>query len=705
MAARENFCNLTQKQAEDRFACITYGSIYYEMNFNLAKGDIYSGDVDIKFKTNDVELGANVFLEFVGKSFKITSLNGQVPELVEDSHNYLRKEGIITLPEKYLLRNAENHISLHIETPYYLDGKGLHSMKDIDGAQYLWSTCEPHWFSRVAPVFDQPDLKAYWSLKCTTSNDWIVVTNETIKNKKDDKENSTIEWTFNQTRLLPCYLYFISTGPYAMVECEESKLYKKIPMSIYCRKSLEQYANAQKSDVFEFVSDTIRRYEEFFEFDYLFSKADTIFCPEYSTGAMENPGAVTYHENYLFRKLKPSREEISARGCTITHELAHMWFGDTVTMKWWNDLWLNESFADFINRVIMSDQFGNLSFEITDAWIHHNGRKDWGYKEDQAISTHPIACVVTDVAMSEGIFDGISYAKGAATLRQLYEIVGRATFKEVTKRYFHKYAWNNATLQDFLNVFKQVLNEKFGFTEGKEDWESVGKHNDIDQFNKDWIETAGMNQLKLSWDPKDFTDKKGKVVVNQTYCMEEYQLLRYHKMCLGFVGDNGQILFHKEVIVKNQEETLIEFDVPTTENIAAIIPNYKDWTFAKIILDSVSLKWMFSNISKVEGELTRCVLWRSLFDMMRDCREISAPELAYLMMENYVQEKSITIRDKLMSYLLGTIATYTPESMTGDLKKAGFMLILDLIEKATDEATKKNLHTKIASFLTNDKDS
>lgn len=295
-------------------------------------------------------------------------------------------------------------------------------------------------------------------------------------------------------------------------------------MSIYCRKSLEEYLVAQQDNIFEFVSDTIRRYEEFFEYPYKFSKADTIFCPEYSTGAMENPGAVTYHENYLFRKLEPSREQYSARGCTITHELAHMWFGDTVTMKWWNDLWLNESFADFINHVIMADQYGNMSFEISDPWMHMNTRKDWGYREDQAISTHPIACVVDNVAESEAIFDGISYSKGASTMRQLYELVGRPVFKEACKRYFHKYAWNNATLHDFLNVFKQVLNEKFGFEEGKEDWDSVGRHYDINQFNKDWIETAGMNQLKVKWNSGDFANGKGKVSINQTYCMEQYQL-------------------------------------------------------------------------------------------------------------------------------------------------------------------------------------
>ena len=196
---REGFCNLSKKQADDRFKCITYGSIHYEMDFNLAKGDMYSGNIDIKFKTNDVEFGECVFLEFVGKFFKITSLNGEMPELVDDSHNYMRKEGIITLPEKYLKRNAENHVTIQIETPYYTDGKGLHSMRDVDGAQYLWSTCEPHWFSRIAPVFDQPDLKAYWTLKCTTPADWTAISNETIKSMEDDEANSTIKWHFNPT--------------------------------------------------------------------------------------------------------------------------------------------------------------------------------------------------------------------------------------------------------------------------------------------------------------------------------------------------------------------------------------------------------------------------------------------------------------------------------------------------------------------------
>lgn len=182
----------------------------------------------------------------------------------------------------------------------------------------------------------------------------------------------------------------------------------------------------------------------------------------------------------------------------------------------------------------------------------------------------------------EAIFDGISYSKGAATLRQLYALVGRENFKKSMGIYFNKFAWKNATLKDLLAVFHGVSRENYGFTEGNEDWDSVGRHNDILQFNKDWIETAGMNELRVEWDPKDFTDGKGKVLVKQTYCMEQHPTLRYHKMCIGFVNAEGKILFHKEVIVKNQAETSIEFETPTSEAISAVVPNYKDWTFAKI---------------------------------------------------------------------------------------------------------------------------
>lgn len=168
----------------------------------------------------------------------------------------------------------------------------------------MWSTAEPHWFSKIVPCFDQPDIKAYWTFNCTTPSDWVTVTNEILLNKTVNESDSTISWSFAPTRLLSCYLYVIIAGPYAEVKCEDSKLYKDLPMSIYCRQSHKEYAKAQEVSIFEWVSDTIRRYEEFFSFDYGFSKADTIFCPEYSTGAMENPGAVTYHENYLFQKVK-----------------------------------------------------------------------------------------------------------------------------------------------------------------------------------------------------------------------------------------------------------------------------------------------------------------------------------------------------------------------------------------------------------------
>ena len=304
-------------------------------------------------------------------------------------------------------------------------------------------------------------MKAPYTLSVSAPNDWVVISTEPTASKVPEHNNEQTVWNFDSTNPLSTYLFTVIAGPYREIVASEDQIYKGLTQSLYCRETLYEYAVKQQHDIFEYNADALRRFEELFGYNYPFKKIDSIFCPEYSIGAMENPGAVTYTEQYLYKKV-PTTIEINNRGSTIVHELAHMWFGNTVTMKWWNDLWLNESFADFVNYVVMADQHNNMSFETIEGWMMFNQRKGWGYRADQMENTHAIYSDVKDVAAADSIFDGITYSKGAATMRQLYALIGRETFTESMKRYFNRNQFDNATLDDLLDVMQEVLTEKNG---------------------------------------------------------------------------------------------------------------------------------------------------------------------------------------------------------------------------------------------------
>ena len=294
----------------------------------------------------------SVFLEYVGKTIdKYTINDKEVPKNTENNYQHLRQNGFLEIPKSFL-EIGKNSIQIHITNDYYNDGSGIHTYTDIDSKQYIYTESEPHYGNRIAPIFDQPDLKGTFQLTATAPSDWKVITTEpanSITNLVNSQEESI--WKFPPTLPLSTYLYTIIAGPYKEIICDPSKLHRNITMSIYCRETLYKYAENQQIDIFEFTADTIKRYEELFGYNFPFRKSDTIFCAEFTHLAMENPGCITYNECYVFKK-EPTIAEITDRASTINHELAHMWFGDMVTMKWWDDLWLNESFADFVCYII-----------------------------------------------------------------------------------------------------------------------------------------------------------------------------------------------------------------------------------------------------------------------------------------------------------------------------------------------------------------
>ncbi len=666
---------LTQKNAESRFKSFVQGSISYNLFLNLEKGEFFNGYCQYFFELSSTE---NVFLDFSGQKLETLNVNGT--EVATFEIGKIWKDGNLLLDNK-LLKKGKNEVRIKFSNKYNTDGNGLHTLTDTDGAQYIYTQSEPYWANRVYPIFDQPDLKARMNFHILAPNDWTLSANttETKKDKVSDYiarneikpefqklvlehclpnfKGEKIFYVYEQTPLLSTYLYAFIGGPYELIEyTDDIDGPIDYVMRILVRKSLLKYAQAQKLDTFMFCKRGLAWYCEFFQTPHKFKKYDIAFCPEFTVGAMEYPGVVTYTERLLFQVEKPSANQICLRGGVISHELAHMWFGNYVTMKWWDDLWLNESFADFVCYLCDHHLHPKMPFPTVDSWTNFLRRKSWGYREDQLSTTHPIACNVENTSKADSLFDGITYSKGASVIKQLYFLIGHETFSNNVKDYFATYGWKNASLKDFLG--KMAQNQK---NDGH-------KAYDLENWNKEWIEKAGLNQVQIEWDPT----KQGKqtITLKQSAALKEHPTLRFHKLKLAAFDENCEVKHVQEYILEDQAETKIEID---NQNFKALLPNYEDWGYIKIIFDEKSLAFFQQNLSKVKGDLNSMLILRSKFDMIRDGRYKGSDFVDGLLQSQYLNNligKS-TLLPMVLEYLNGAV-NYMPSCYKKEYKQKMF---------------------------------
>ena len=612
--------NLTQKMAEERAKKVEFGTTN-EVFIKLEKGEGYSGIGKYTFRLKETD---GVFLDYSGKNVDHLNVNGV--EIPSKDIKGFRKDCALYLPQEHLKKDSYNVVRIYFSNTYARDGNGLHSFVDVDKKQYLYCQTEPFYANKIYPVFDQPDIKGTMIFIIQAPKDWQVVSNSFLDKvltvpefldsdrPKDGFEeqvvylhgcvmeesaDDTLISKFKPTPVLSSYLYTFCAGPFETIPSEK----RKVPMTIYCRSTLKEFVVKQKESIFIFVDKGIEFYEGFFQTKFPFEKFDFIFCPEFTVGAMEFPGAVTFNDNLIFREV-PNTWQITRRGKTILHELAHFWFGDLVTMKWWNDLWLNESFADFTCYLAL-DYMNRTVKDIptSDAFTSFQARKWNGYLEDSDLTTHPIAAIVDSTDKAEAIFDGITYSKGAAVLMQLYYLVTPAVFSEFLKNYFNKFAFKNATLADFLGEIKKVIKEK---PEGPFD---------LDNFNKTWIELAGHNQLSVTWDPAQ--KGKSKLVVTQTPVLSDFKTLHYHKLCIGLFKANEKVEILEKLLVNNTDKTEFEFD---NKGYEAVLVNYNDFAFARLEFDKKSTEFFYTFLqNQKDGEfLSRLQIFRGLHDSVRD---------------------------------------------------------------------------------------
>jgi aminopeptidase N len=576
--------NITRAEAAERSAVTTVDS--YSVDLDLTgTGPTFRSTTTCVFESSTP--GATTWIDLIAERVDSVSLNGTELDVAE-----VVRGGRILLPE--LAR--DNTVTIVAQCRYMNTGEGLHRFVDpVDNETYLYTQFESADARRMYACFEQPDLKATFQLTVTAPAHWQVVSNSPspAPHRNDD---DTATWTFEPTPLMSTYITALVAGPYHVVRDEYSGPNGTYPLGIYCRSSLAQYLDPD--DIFELTKQGFAFFESQFGVPYPFTKYDQLFVPEFNAGAMENAGCVTFLEDFVFRS-RVTQAAYEQRANTILHEMAHMWFGDLVTMRWWDDLWLNESFAEW------AAHHANVhATRFPEAWTTFaNLRKAWAYRQDQLPSTHPIAADMVDLDAVRVNFDGITYAKGASALRQLVAWVGEEEFLAGLHEYFVKHAWGNTELRDLLTELEA--------TSGR----------DLSQWTLEWLQTSGVNLLRPHVEVDDAGNYTAVRIEQEPPSSPEgiAPTLRSHRVGVGLydITDAGLTL---------RERMEIDVVGPMTEIPALVgrpradllLVNDGDLTFAKIRLDDASWETATSHLGSVTDSLARAVIWSAAWDMTRD---------------------------------------------------------------------------------------
>ena len=598
--------------------------------------------------------GAETFADLLAPHVHSVRLNGEsrpVDRIFDGSR--------ITLTG---LRCGTNELTVDAQCAFSRTGEGMHHFVDPeDGETYLYTQYEPSDARRVFANFEQPDLKAPYDFTVTAPAGWTVLSNGAQEGEpRPLDDGASAVWRFARTQPISTYITTVVAGPYHYV----SDVYRRtldggrtleIPLGALCRKGLAPYFDPD--DIFTVTKQGLDFFHEHFDYPYPFGKYDQAFVPEYNLGAMENPGCVTFREEYVFRG-KVTAASYEGRANTILHEMAHMWFGDLVTMEWWDDLWLKESFADFMGALALVE-----ATRFTDAWITFaNGRKSWAYRADQLPSTHPITADIRDLQDAKLNFDGITYAKGASVLKQLVAYVGRDAFLEGARRYFKRHAWGNTRLDDLLSVLAE--------TSGR----------DMTEWSRAWLQTAGVNVLtpQLTYDAHGRLTELG--ILQEAAPLPgagQEGVLRPHRVAVG--------LYRRDAAEGTLERyARAELDVagphtPVPQLVGAerpdlVLVNDEDLTYAKVRFDEVSLQTFRDHLGDLAGpaavpgatpgpasynpSMSRALCWSALWNLTRDGL-VPARDFVGMVLRFAGEESDIGVLQRLQSQARTAVELYT----------------------------------------------
>ncbi|WP_299165226.1 aminopeptidase N [uncultured Arthrobacter sp.] len=642
--------NLRRDEAAARSAILNLSSYDITLDLRTAEDSSSAGFPSRTVVTFACSApGSETFLDFISSGVEAVTLNGKNldPTQVVDGAR-------VKLPQLA----EQNTVIVEGTALYSRSGEGLHRFEDpADGATYLYTQYEPADARRVFACFEQPDLKAPFRFHVRAPESWTVASNGAESNR-DRHDDDSATWHFEPTERISTYITTVLAGPYASVTDEWTGIVGEgqmlsIPMSLYCRRSLEQHLDPER------IFDTTRRgltyFHDLFRYPYPFGKYDQAFVPEYNLGAMENPGLVTFTESYVFQS-RATHTQYEARDNTIMHEMAHMWFGDLVTMTWWDDLWLKESFADFMGALAVAEALDSATSWVTFA----TRRKAWAYLQDQLPSTHPIVADIVDLEAAKLNFDGITYAKGASVLKQLVAYAGFDAFTSAARSYFREHAFSNTTLDDLLAAL------------------STASGMDMSDWARRWLQTSGVPQLTAEVE----TDDDGvytSVVISQQALdpVTSKPALRPHSVRLGLysLDLNGRLLrtgSHSALL--DGEHTNIP-ELVGVEQADLLLINDDDLTYAKLVFDERSLATLLSSADRLEEPLTRAVCLGALWSSTRDAL-LSAADYVHAVEHTASVEEGVGILQQLLQNARHAIEYFAPAAMRADLRErfAAFLL-------------------------------
>lgn len=572
------------------------GAVNYQLAIELSdKETSFNGDVTIDF-TLAPHNKMPVTVDFDGGEVSSVVLNDK-PIIWQYDKWFIR-----FAPE--LFKDGKNKLKIYFSRPYATAGDGLHRYKDQEtGNVYLYSNFEPFNAHKMFPHFDQPDIKAKFKLSVLAPSNWQVIsTTREIKTSVARNKNQRVDqdlqegkkqWVFAQTPLMASYVFSLHAGPYKVWEDKTGS----IPLRLFARQEVASYVNYE--EWFLFTRQAFAFFNEYFGYSYPFKKYDQLIVPDFNSGAMENIGAVTFNENLVGRSKKTYLQRLR-HGNVIAHEMAHMWFGDLVTMEWWNGLWLNESFATYMASL---QQSYNSEFK-NDAWDYFYSRnKQWGYTTDQLVTTHPIELPVANTAEAFTNFDGITYGKGASVLKQLAFYVGEKNFQNGVKKYLKTHAYSNTTLKDFVDEI------------------SRSAKTDLTGWTDEWLYAAGLNTITVDYEcVGEGVDAKIKHLDIVQTAPDKNTTLRSQRVQIGFYAlEKDSITLSKSLSV-NYGATRTPIDEAKGLQCPAFVyPNVNDWGYIKISLDKKSRQALLQHINQFDAGL-RKMLWQNLWDDVLDAR-------------------------------------------------------------------------------------